>query len=418
MRIITMHTRTRRIVAFARIGAVMAGLLALTAVPAAAQRTSAGPRWQAWLGCWTAAPAVDAIVPATAGVPLVCITPTTSSDVVEIATIAGGKVLSMQRLDAGLREQPVEAKGCTGTRQARWSSDGRRVYLKSVATCDGVQRTTTGILAMTPSGEWLDIQGIAADGAENVRVARYRDAGVSSVVPDEIASALRDRKASSEGARVAAGAPVRSANVVEASGAVSAAVTEAWLLERGQAFALDAHELVTLADAGVPGRVTDALVAVSNPQVFAVEHSAPGRGGALADSEEVVGQRIRVYMEPSYSPWSWGYSPYGYGYGYYSAYGYSPYGRYSPYGYNGLGGYGYGYSGAPIIIVNGSQPAAPHGRMVKGRGYTQRDPASTPSQSMGSSSSTSSATSSGSSSSAPSAPAAAPAPARTAHPRP
>jgi hypothetical protein len=326
---------------------------------------------------------------------------------VDVTTIAGQKVVSAQRIDASLREQPISAKGCTGTQRARWSADGRRVYLTSVATCGDVRRTMTGILAITPTGDWLDVQGIVAGEGENVRVARYHDAGVPSWLPTEIATALADRNVVTESARIAAGAAVHSTDVVEASGAVSAAVTEAWLLERKQAFALDARELIHLADAGVPARVTDAMVAVSNPEVFNVAHR-----DAEAEANDVVGQRIRVYMDPA-SPWDWGYAGrYGYGYGY-SPYGYG----YSPYGYAG----GYGYYGQPVIVVGNPQTAAAHGQMVKGRGY-RSDPNAAPARATGGSSpSTPTASSSGgSSSSSGSSASSAPAPAatRTAQPKP
>jgi hypothetical protein len=386
---------------------VAAGVIALASTPAAAQQPGVVPSWQAWIGCWTTAPGVDATV---AAPPLVCITPTSDRSVVDVTTVVGQKVVSSQKLDASSREEPINAKGCTGTQQARWSSDGRRVYLTSTATCGGVQRTMTGILAVTPTGDWLDIQGIVAGEGENVRVARYHDAGVPSFVPTEIASALAGRGVLNESARIAAGAAVRASDVQEATAAVSAAVTEAWLLERKQAFALDARELVRLADAGVPARVTDAMVAVSNPEVFNVAHRS-----LEGDADQVVGQRIRVYMDPA-SPWDWGYAGrYGYGYGY-SPFGYN-YG-YSPYGYSG----GYGYYGQPVIIVGNPQSPATHGRMVKGQGY-KSDPAAAPTRgsSGGSSASSPTASSSGSSSSgsASSAPAPAPAPApRTATPKP
>jgi hypothetical protein len=388
--------------------AVAAGVIVLAATPAAAQPSGAGlvPSWQAWIGCWTTAPGVDATV---AAPPLVCITPTSDRSVVDVTTLSGQKVVSAQRIDASGREQPISATGCTGTQQARWSADGRRVYLNSTATCGGVQRKMTGILAMTPTGDWLDVQGIAAGEGENVRVARYRDAGVPSYAPTEIASALAGRGVLSESARIAAGASVRSSDVQEASANVSPAVAEAWLLERKQGFALDANELIRLADAGVPARVTDAMVAVSNPEVFNVSHRS-----LEGEADEVVGQRVRVYMDPA-SPWDWGYS---------GRYGYSPYGYgYSGYGYNPYGYGSYGYYGQPVIIVGNPQTPATHGRMVKGQGY-RSDPAASPSRgtSGGSSASSPTASSSGSSSSsgsASSAPAPAPAPApRTAQPKP
>jgi len=200
-------------------------------------------------------------------------------------------------------------------------------------------------------------------------------------------------------------------------------VVEAWLLERGQRFALDAKTLMQLADAGVPARVTDAMVAVSNPQQFAVAHEAPATQYNRPD-DEVTGRRIPVFLAPPpYDPYGWGYSPYGYGYPY-SGYGYNGYG----YGYGGYYGYPY-FGGAPVIVApGGNVPGGGGGRMVKGQGYQPGVGASstgrtarprnqpTPSDTRSSGSSTSSgASSSGSTSSGSSQPAST---TRTAKPRP
>lgn len=390
--------------------AAVAATVTLAAMSLAAQSSSALPSWQAWIGCWTTAPVLGASI---AGAPLVCITPTADRSVVDVTTIAGQKVVSTRRIDASGRDQSIDAKDCTGTQRAHWSADGKRVYLNSSANCAGVPRTMTGILALTPTGDWLDVQGIVAGEGENVRVARYRDAGVPSGLPAEIASALAGRGVANETARIASGAAVRPADVMEASKAVSAAVTEAWLLERKQAFALDANELVHLADAGVPSRVTDAMIAVSNPGAFNVAHRD------VYSDTTVVGQRLLLYMQPT-GPWDWGYAGrYGYGYGYnpYSyGYGGYGYGYYNPYGYAS----GYGYYGQPVIVIGNPQTGAGHGQMVKGQGYrgdptaaTTRTTSTSPSPSSSSAGSTSSGRSS--SPSASSAPASAP---RTAQPKP
>lgn len=344
------HTLTERIGAAARTAALATAIAAV--VPPAAAAQSAGPRWQAWFGCWTAAPALDpALAPIAASAPLVCVTPTDDANVVEVATVVAGKPTATQRIDAGGRETPVTAKGCAGTERARWSADERRVYLEADATCDGVRRRTSGILAITAQGEWLDVQGVRAGEGDGVRVNRYRDAGLPSALPAEISRALGERSMSSHGARLAAGARVGIAAVVEASKAATDGVVEAWLLERGQSFGITARELVSLADAGVPGRVTDALVAVSNQGTFAVAREGPGEWR----DDDVSGRRIPVYVEPR-GPWGWGHSPYD---------------HHSPYGY---GAYGYGgYS--PVIVINRPGAATPSGKVVKGRGYTRDDAA-------------------------------------------
>lgn len=417
-----MRVTINRLARATRTAAIAAALVSLSAATGAAQQAS-GSRWQGWLGCWTPA-APDALMPSAA--PLVCITPTSNADVVNVATVQDGKLLATKTIDASGTAQPIEAKDCSGTQEADWSADARRVYLKAVANCAGTTRTTSGILAMSPTGDWLDVQGIAAGEGENVRVARYRDAGLPENVPADIRSALEGRTPSVQGARIAAGANIGTSAVIEASKQATPAVVEAWLLERGQRFSLDAKTLMQLADAGVPARVTDAMIAVTNPQAFAVAHLAPTTQYNRPD-DEVTGRRIPVFLAPPmYDPFGWGYSGYGYGYGYPYGYGYG-----SNYGYGGY--YGYPYYGTPVIVVPGSGniPGTSGGRMVKGEGYqpgvgasnsgrTARprnapSPADTRSNgSWGSSSSGSSSSGSASSSPAPSQPA----PARTARPRP
>ena len=366
----------QRIASFARSTVVVAGLVVLVASSAGAQQQQAAGGWQGWVGCWTAGPAIGGIAPSAVG-PLVCLAPTTDANVVDVTTIAGGKVLSTQRIDASGREQTLTSNGCTGTHRAQWSADGRRVYLKAVSTCAGVERVTSGIIAMSSTGEWLDVQGVVAGRDSGVRVARYRDAGVPSEVPESIAAALKQRGWANQGARLALGGTIGTSAVIDAARLVTPAVVEAWLLERGQVFSLDARELVRLADAGLPARVIDAMVVVSNPKVFAVarpdESARSGSAsGARNAEDEIAGRRIFVTMDPMSSPYGWGYAPYGYGYGY----GYSPLG-YGGYGYGSGRGYGYsGYPGyvAPIIVVNPQAQA--RGQAVKGRGYTQSEPSS------------------------------------------
>jgi hypothetical protein len=147
--------------------------------------------------------------------------------------------------------------------------------------------------------------------------------------------------------------------------------------------------------------VTDLMVALSNPKVFAIDRAsrqAEMLTRAQAQGTNVAGRTLPVY---AYSPFGWG--PYGsYSSWYYgNRYGYA----YGPYGY----GYGNGwyYGNQPIIIINrgdvgngntpGSGSVSTRPRMVNGSGYTEGR--SSPSTSSGSSSggSSSGSTSSGSS---------------------
>src|SRR5215213_6785797 len=330
------------------------GVALLAATSATAQQTRVGPKWQAWVGCWTASvPGASAFAtPAESGT-IVCITPSAQGgDAVDVTTVGDGKVVSTQRIDASGADRPLEAKGCTGVRRASWSADERRLYLRSSSTCDGLKSSTSSILSMTATGEWLDVRGVSSYGDVNVRVARYRDAGIPSALPAEVASALRERGAGSETARIAAGTPIGTTGVIEASRAADSTVVAAWLLEREQRFALDAKTLVQLADAGVPGAVTDAMVAVSNPGAFHLAR-ASGQGDAIVTDTDTLTTRRRTAVRGiPIDPWSWGsYGVdayrYGYPYGYRSGYGAYGYGYGSGYGYSN--GYYGGY--APPIVT-------------------------------------------------------------------
>ncbi len=385
-------------------------ILALASSVAGAQQATASSRWLGYLGCWTAASVGESYGSAQFAAPIVCITPTSNANVVQLSTIADGKVVSSDRIDASGIATALELKDCTGTKTARWSQDERRVFLQSEMSCNGAPSTATSILSMTSRGEWIDVRGVAAGGNQNIRVARYRDVGLPSSVPDSLAVALRNNSNSVHSARVAAGAPYNLMAVQEASILADSAIVEAWILERGERFAIKAHHLVALSDGGVSAKVIDAIVAVSNPGQFAL---ARAESGSRSD-DDVVGRRSTVILD-RYDPWSYGYSRYGYGSGYGYGYG-NPY--YSGYGY----GYGYGYGG-PIIIVNPGQPGTAVGQpqLVKGRGYTQNQPGASSSRTGEERSSSSSSSSSGSSASSSPAPAPAqqsePA-ARTAKPRP
>ena len=373
------------------ITALVAGLFAL-ALPAAlfAQNAPADPRWQGWIGCWRPAP-----IPATAGdsaaslgilsldanAPLLCVVPAEGASAVEMVTVADGKVVARETIDASGAQLSRERGGCAGVESARWSDDSRRVYLTSKFTCPGdIERTSRGLLAISTEGELLDVQGVSTGNGKSVRVARYRDAGAPATLPEAIARAIDGRAMAVGASRTAASAPITESEIVDASRNLDAPVVQAWLIESGQRFSVDAKTLLRLAKAGVPGDVTDVMIALSYPKVFAVNRATfagdiraldPSRGGALPGSGRTIYADVYPPNVGGY------YSGYGYPYYYgYSPFGYSPFG-YSPFGYGGYGGFGgYPYGTVPVIIVR-SGAEQRHGKVVKGQGYTRNDPPST-----------------------------------------
>ena len=355
---------------------------ALLLAPAAGEAQQAAG-WQALIGCWEPA--------AGPGPTAVCVLPAGPS-AVEMVTVAEGRVASRDRIDASGAPQPGTRESCTGWDRGRWSADGRRLYLASEHACEGgVQLRATGVMAMPSSHEWLDVRGVrVAGGPPEVRVRRFRELSASATLPAELArevAALSERSTVRAALRANAAAPLGTAEVIDASRELDADVLEAWLVENGDGFAIDARRLAAMADAGVPGRVIDVVVALTYPRRFAIDRPAAGAGDVsarpeVADTARGAGLQARdprvcrdysALTRRCYDDVPPGYSPYGGGYG---GYGYSPYGYstlgYSPYGWgSGIGGWGhgYGYDRPPVIVVRG--PDGSRGRVVKGRGYTR-----------------------------------------------
>lgn len=381
--------------------ALGAALVGLPIALSGAQRTAADARWQPWIGCWRAEGAVTS--------PLVCVTPTAVSSAVQIAAIDSGRIITRDTVNADGNSRQVAKGGCSGTERAHFSADANRVYLRSDLKCSGgLQRVGTGMLSIAPDGDWIDAQSMTVGGNSVVRATRFHETKISaSELPTEIAAVAGTRDLAANAARTAAGAPISSAVIIEAVKELDTAVVQTWIVQRGTRFKFGGNELVALADAGVPGSVTDVLIGVSYPDHFALQER-PARmvgGNELTslDSARLASQYLnsRCYGYGSFDPfWSSSslYDPcasrYGlYGYNYYSSrygsYGYSPFG----YGY----GYGSGYvSYVPVVVVKGADN--PHGRVVNGHGYT-RDTGSGSSGSYAGSSSSSSSRSAGSSSS-------------------
>lgn len=308
-------------------GALIAAALLVTAQVEAA---AAEDRWLPYQGCWRAADA-----PAGA---LLCIV--AEGDGVRLVEIADGKVLRDSRVFANGTPQAISREGCTGNESARWSGDGQRVYLETTMTCgEQLQRKTSGMFALLSSHEWLSIHAIEVGKEAAVRSVKYDAVESPEGIPAGITEALKANRLARETARAAASQELDLHDVAEAAGAVHGRAVEALLMAREQGFDLDGRKLVLLADAGVPDYLIDAVVAVSNPHVFAVR--APQ---AVVQTEEAPRPRSayadRCDRYSWYDPWCDG-SYYGYSR-------YSPWGsHYSPYSY----GYGYGYYQPPVIVI-------------------------------------------------------------------
>lgn len=357
--------------------------LALLGLAGTASAQVTGPRWSAFAGCWMPV-AADGSRNVAANTPRVCVVPSADNNSADLLTVVRDSITERTHVDADGAKHDVGKQGCNGWEKAEFSSDGRRLYLRSEQTCaGGLTRSTSGIFAIASSGDWVNVTNVAADSTDAVRVTRYGTTAVTATMPAEIRETLATRELSDRTARIAAQREVGIAAVIEATRFVAPATTEAWIAELDQDFRLDDKALVHLADEKVPASVIDMMVAVSNPDVFNVHPT--GTITRDEDSNRVRRDQYPYCFAPVIDPWAWyAYDPcdpylrYGY---YRSRRFYDPY---YGYGYGGGGYYG-GYYGGPVIVVRGSggPGSTGHGRMTKD-GY-KRDGSSSGSATSGAS---------------------------------
>jgi hypothetical protein len=359
--------KTRTLLAMAGLFVLGAPAGAQTAPLAATGGGASVPTWDAWYGCWR--PAGDDSM----GAGIICILPGADAATVRIVTVEDDAIAGETSLRADGVARSADEGGCTGHERAYWSRDGQRVFVRTELDCNGVQRVSTGVLALISEVEWIDAQALTVGEQHAARAIRYR-AVRSESVPDVVAADLPTGRAlASETARLRASAPLDVDAVVEAAGAVAPPALEALLAARQQGFDLDARTLVRLERAGVPASVIDVMIALSYPRSFAVEQpnyvmTEPGvawgtsraRYGYGMDCSDVFYADLRYRPECAYL---FRYSRYGYTYGSRYGYGYSPWG-YDPYGWR--------YGSGPVVVIVRPDPTDDmSGTVVRGQGYTR-----------------------------------------------
>lgn len=351
---------------------VIAAALGLSASAEAAQAQAADARWAPWLGCWDVvnqAPqpdprnagfetAMDAELASALGRGRVCVEP--AGPGVTIRTVVEGTPVLDQTLVADGVSRPIDLEGCRGTEREWWSANERRLYSEAELVCAGQARSVSGLSFIASDGRWIDVQSVRVDDVDTVRVRHFE--------PDAVRAARRST--------AAAGLTI--ADVVDASRSISAATLEAAILESRSTFPLSADTLVNLGDAGVPGSVTDLMVAVTFPDHFSIERTQPDDRLAHLDRYPVVG-RLRW----SNARWSY-YDPFRDRY--YNRYYYRPYYDssyyYSPFGYSYLGRYPVTYilipntnsGGGSGLPTDGGPAVQPRPRVINGLGYTRVQP--------------------------------------------
>ena len=374
--------------------------LALMAPSAGAQTaTSIDPRFQPWIGCWRTMDTGIGLeeIGAEQQPTRACVVPSVSTPgSIDIALYNRATLLSRTAvpLPGTSREKTVDE--CSGTESAAWDPEDTRLILRAELACArGVKRVETGLMVMNSAGQWVQMQNLAVGKNEATTVARFRFEGDSGAPAGLSFGAVR----SSRALRLSTGAAAAPQAVIGVATKVPASLAEAWLLETGKAAKLNAATLVSLADAGVPARVIDVMVAMANPQRFQVGPAPVGAGAdvsamTVASRANMRGgsSRCDMFDDFCYGPagmgaWGlgwrfnafdpWGdFSPWGSRFGTFG-YGFNPYslGWGNGFGPGWFGGWGtpLNNGGGPVVIVpvNPNGEGTVRGRAINGRGYTR-----------------------------------------------
>lgn len=309
---------------------------------AAQQSVRTDPRWYPWLGCWQSdTSAASHSIPSHTET---CVVPVAGSSAVDALTILRGRVIVRDRLDASGRTHAISDQGCDGFETVNWSSNERRVYLRSNYTCvGGTKGTSTTLFALSTTGDWVHVTDVRSGGGSIVTVDRRRDVGVGTQVPQTFARAIGRLQLAVTTARAAAAVPVTADDIIDALHRVDAAVVRSWLIGSDQQFNLDQHQLLALARAGAPpsvmqavmstpARYRDSLATVSNrnadaylnTRVYSTSQTAQGAAATYPRMTTMyvcppngcyAPNPYPAYNPPNAYPYpSYGYEPYPYGY--------------------------------------------------------------------------------------------------------
>jgi len=333
------------------VSTVVAAQSPLGSASSSARQSGEDPRWLPWLGCWqTDTTGAQGIADAR----VTCVIPAPGVSAVDMVSIAGGRVVGRERFDASGRPRAIDQAGCKGLETAEWSPERVRVYVRSDYSCGGVSASSTRLLSIAPSGEWIDAEAVNAGGGTITHMIRRRDVGLPAGVPADVSRALDRRQLAIAAARAAAAAPLTTSDVVEAVRQVDASVVRNWIIASGTRFALSGAQASALVQANVPPTVLQAMMGDTRSEQQRAAEEASG-----AADEYLRGSSATTLVLPGE-----GYAPsQAYGYacpppGYCAPNPYSPYNGYSYYPYDGSA---FGYSPfanpyatyLPIIITNG-----------------------------------------------------------------
>jgi hypothetical protein len=335
------------------------------AVPAQARQRS---DWQAFIGCWTPAEAIEDDL-------ALCFRPAENG--VEVTTVLDGAVESVETLIAdGAARELTPAEECTESRSLQFSGDRRRIFTESRVTCDTETRTGSGLMTFIAPDRWIDVRSIQVSGEPVSWLQEFRPVDPGWFRTHRIGDPAATSRPGILTMRTRAAEAIGTADVREALENIDARAVAMWVAVQPTAFDLEGSEIIALADAGVPTPVIDVMVAVSYPDRFVLSLDSANMITEAERPRNRPRRPVRAYgvgyrsflFDPFYNTWIYPYGPYGlYGPdGFYPSYGYLNDGRFYWSGqFSGYSGY------IPGNIVVQPQEPPSEGRMVNGQGYNR-----------------------------------------------
>lgn len=342
-------------------GAAIAVVFGVHSLRAQSEPLDLDPRWNAWLGCWTADTTRTGAA-AVSAASATCIVPVEGTRAVEVLTIARGAIVARERLDASGRPHSINGNGCRGTETVNWSGSARRVYLHSAYTCSGAQAgSSTSLYAISSSGAWLRVEKVRSGSGAVTSFTQLRPTSLSSALSSNTIRAIESRQRLIATARAAVAVAITAQEIVDAVNNLDGDVVRAWLIASDQTWNFDVTQIALLTNAGVPSPILALVVSRGATQidvaVAPTVYSVP-----IVEQPAVVTTAMNVCAPATCAPQYSAYNGYGYAPGYANPYGNpyaSPYGGplnpppypypYSPFGFGAFSPFG---STTPIVINN------------------------------------------------------------------
>ena len=235
----------------------VAMLLTVAGVPLSAQsrraamdHPTAAEAWAPFLGCWSTS---------SGGVigPMVCVVPTDSSPArVEFMTIDSDSIVSRTIVDASDTPRRMTRGGCRGIESARFSSNGKRLYMHAEYGCQGKPTTRSdALLAMTRPDAFTHMERITKPSGAEPRVVNFIVQLDTAVFPAAVKRHLTSyRELTVNVATLESVDPLSASDIMDAASELDPLLVQAWLQDRGQFNDFTFRELTVLRVATLEGR--------------------------------------------------------------------------------------------------------------------------------------------------------------------